>query len=55
VDELQEILEWEVRKLAGRVPSQPEGSALDRAAEADVSVGLRRHERMFPHLAARFV
>jgi hypothetical protein len=47
VDELQGVLEREVRELACRVFSQPEGSALDRSPEADVGVGLGGQERMF--------
>ena len=43
VDELQGILEREVRQLAGGVLGQPECSALDRASEADVGVRLSRH------------
>jgi hypothetical protein len=47
VDELPRILEQQVRKLAGRVLSQPQSTTLDRSAEADVSVGLGGHEHMF--------
>ena len=35
------------RELASRVLSRPQSAALDGYAEADVSVGLRGHERMF--------
>jgi hypothetical protein len=34
MDELQEILKGQVRELAGSVLSQPQRSALDRAAQA---------------------
>ena len=47
MDELQRVLERQVRELAGGVLGQPEGSALDRSAEADVSMGLGGQERMF--------
>jgi hypothetical protein len=47
MDELQNILEREIRQLASRVLGQPESAALDRSAEADVRVGLGGHERMF--------
>jgi hypothetical protein len=36
------------------VSDQPERSPLDRASEANVSVGLGGQERMFAHLVARF-
>ena len=45
--ELERVLERKVRELAGGVLSEPQGSALDRSAEADVSVRLRGQERMF--------
>jgi hypothetical protein len=48
MDELQRVLERQVRELAGGVLGQPEGSALDSAAEADVSMRLCGHyEHMF--------
>lgn len=43
--ELERVLERQVRELAGGV--QPERSALDRPAEAEVGMLLRGHERMF--------
>jgi hypothetical protein len=49
LDELEGILERELRKLTSRIFGHPEGSALDRSAEADVRVRLRRQERMFPY------
>ena len=45
--ELQRVLERQVRELASGVLGQPESSALDCSAEADVSVGLGGQERMF--------
>ena len=48
MDELEGVLERQVRQLARRVLGGPQSSALDRSAEADVSVGLGSHERMFP-------
>lgn len=47
MDELQRVLEREVRQLASGVLGHPQRPALDRPTEADVSVGLRGHERMF--------
>ena len=47
MDELQKILERQVRELASGVLSEPERSTLDRSAEANVSVGLGGQERMF--------
>lgn len=47
MDELQDILKRQVRELARRVLNQPQRPALDRAAEADLSVRLRGQERMF--------
>ncbi len=44
--ELQRVLERQVRKLASSVLGQPQRSALDRSAEADVRVGLGGQERM---------
>lgn len=41
--ELQRVFERQVRELAGGVLGKPERSALDRPAEADVSVRLRGH------------
>jgi len=46
--ELQRVFEWQVRELACVVLGHPNSSALDGCAEADVSVGLCGHERMFP-------
>jgi hypothetical protein len=46
--ELQQNLERQVRKLARGVLGQPQRAALDRSAEAVLSVRLRGHERMFP-------
>ena len=48
--ELQRVLEWQVWKFAGGVLSQPQSSALDRSAEADVRVRLDGQERMFSPL-----
>jgi hypothetical protein len=45
--ELQRILERQVRELASGVFSEPECSALDCTAEANVGVGLGGQERMF--------
>lgn len=42
----------EIRELAGGVLGHPERSSFDCAAEADVSVGLGRHERMVARLSA---
>jgi hypothetical protein len=47
MDELQEVFERQVREFASGVLGQPQNSALDRSAKADVSVGLGGHERMF--------
>ena len=49
MDELQRVLERQVRELASGVLGQPQCSALDRSAEADVSVGLGGQERMFAY------
>jgi ATP-dependent DNA ligase len=46
VDELQCVLEREVRELAGRVLGHPQSSALDRSAEAHMGVRLGGQERM---------
>jgi hypothetical protein len=43
VDELAGVLERDFGQLAGSVLSQPECAALDRSAEAGVSVSFRRH------------
>jgi hypothetical protein len=53
MDELQEIFERNVRQLAGGVLGHPQGTSLDRPAEADVRVRLGSHERMFPRLYRR--
>jgi hypothetical protein len=47
VDELERVLEREVRELARSILGEPERSALDRSAEADVRVGLGGQDRMF--------
>ena len=47
VDELQEVFKRQVWELASRVLSQPECSALDRSAGANVRVWLGGQERMF--------
>jgi hypothetical protein len=47
MDELERVLERQVRELASGVLGHPQSSALDSSAEADVSVGLSRHEHMF--------
>jgi hypothetical protein len=49
VDELQSVLERELRHLAGGVLGGPERAAFDSSAEASIGVTLRSHERMFPH------
>jgi len=54
MDELERILEREVRKVAGGVFSSPQRSALDRSAEADAGVRLGGHERMFAWLTRGF-
>ena len=51
--ELQRVLERQVRELASGVLSQPECSALDRSAEADVSVGLGGHKNVCSHDVVR--
>ena len=43
--ELQRLLQRQVRQLASGVLGHPESSALDRTAEAGVSVRLRCHKR----------
>jgi len=40
MNELEGVLERQVRGLTSRVLSEPEGSAFDRSAEANVGVGL---------------
>jgi hypothetical protein len=45
--ELQRILKRQVRELARRVLGEPERPSLDRAPEANLSVRLCGHERMF--------
>ncbi len=47
MDELQRVLEWQVREFASGVLGQPQSAALDRSAETDVRVGLGGQERMF--------
>ena len=47
MNELERVLKWKVRQLAGGVLSCPERTALDRATEANMRVSLRSHERMF--------
>ena len=54
MDELQRILERQVRELASGVLGQPQCSAFDRSAEADVSVRLCGQERMFTGLGLVF-
>ena len=44
--ELQRVLERQVQKLAGGVLGQPQCSALDRSAEADVRLRLHGAERI---------
>ena len=51
MDELEGVFEREFRQLAGRVLRRPQCSAFDSAAEADVGVSFRSHERMFPRQA----
>jgi hypothetical protein len=50
VDELEGVIEREVRELACCVLGEPECATLDRSAEANVSVRLSGHERMFAGL-----
>ena len=52
--ELQRVLERQVRKLASRVLGQPQRSALDGYAEANVRVRLSGQERMFARLGLVF-
>jgi hypothetical protein len=40
VDKLERVFERKAREFAGGIVGCPQGSALDRSAEADVSVGL---------------
>jgi hypothetical protein len=47
VDELERVFERQVRQLARGVLSHPQRSALDSAAEADLSMTFRSHKRMF--------
>ena len=54
VDELERVLERQVRELASCVLGEPECTALDRSAEADVRVRLGGHERMFSFDAPAF-
>lgn len=49
-DQLEGVLERQVRQLTRGVLGSPECSALDRSAEADVSMSLCGHERMFSRL-----
>jgi hypothetical protein len=55
VDEPERILEREIRQLAGGVLGHPERTALDRSAEANLTVRLRSQERMFSRLRFRGV
>jgi hypothetical protein len=48
MDELESVLERQVRELAGSVLGHPEGSALDRSAEADVIEASRLTAAMKP-------
>ena len=54
VDELERVLERQIREFASSVLSQPESSALDGTTEADVRVRLRGQERMFARLSLVF-
>jgi hypothetical protein len=45
MDELQSVVERQVRQFASCVLGHPKGTSLDRAAEADLSLRLRGHER----------
>jgi len=47
MDQLEQVLERQVRELAGGVLGEPQRPPLDRSAEADVGVGLSGQERMF--------
>jgi hypothetical protein len=47
---LKRVFERQVRQLAGSILRHPQRAALDRAAEADLSMSFRSHERMFPRL-----
>jgi hypothetical protein len=51
MDELQRVLERQIRELASSVFGHPESRTLYRVAEADVGVRLGGQERMFPHSA----
>ena len=54
VNSLERVLEREVREFASGVLGMPEGAALDRAAEADLSVGLGGNEHMFSRPASAY-
>jgi hypothetical protein len=47
VHELRGIFKRQVRHLASGILGEPERTALDCPAEADLGAGLRRQERMF--------
>lgn len=51
MDELERILKRQVWELASGVLGHPEGSPLDRSAEADAGMRFRGHERMFSRRA----
>jgi hypothetical protein len=46
MDQLQKILERQVREFTGGILGHPECSTLDGAAEPNLRVGLGDHERM---------
>jgi hypothetical protein len=48
MDELKRVFEGQVRQLPSGVLGHPQGTSLDRSAEADLSMSFRSHERMFP-------
>ena len=52
MDELERILERQVRELASGILGGPERPALDGSPEADVSMRLRGHEHMFARCRA---
>ena len=53
MDELERVRKRQVRELARGVLGHPERSTLERSTEADVSVRLRGHERMFSWIQSR--
>ena len=47
MDELQSVLEGQIRQLASSILGGPQSSTFYRSAEANMSMSLRGHERMF--------